>query len=142
MNEKPSAQYIRAAQEYAQSGSVRKSARAAKIAESTLHNWKRQEEFQRLVGMFREIFLKEVVSGIITGAQGAIARLIVLLKSKEEAVCLKAAELLLEYFERLNEEQKFLRDKPFGFSGNVEGFDIVEAVEQAEESKNSSNVTQ
>lgn len=141
MNEKPSVQYIRAAQEYAQTGSVRKSARAAKVAESTLHNWKKEEEFQKFVGMFRDIFLKEVVSGIVSGAQSAIARLIVLLKSKEEAVCLKAAELLLEYFERLNEEQKFFKGKQFGFSTDVEGFDIVTAVEEAEDQKNSGDAT-
>jgi hypothetical protein len=142
MNEKPSVQYIRAAQEYAQTGSVRKSAREAKVAESTLQNWKRDEEFQKLVGLFREVFLKEVISGIVSGARDAIARLIFLLKSKDETVCLKSAELLLEYFERLSEEQKMFKGPGIGFNPDQVEFDIVKAVEQAEDKKNSGGVSQ
>lgn len=132
-----SLKYIKAAEAYAQTGSIREAAKRAGVSESTLYLWRKEKEFQELVDFFSKLFIKEICQGLTQATKEVVDKLREILKEKltpEEAV--EIANLLLTFFERLSH----FKEAKIGFevegkSSLAELIDEYEGEKRGEEEK-------
>ncbi len=138
-----SKKYLEAARIYAETGSIRETARRLGISESTLYLWRQEEEFQQWVNYFNGLILNEIKQGIISATREAIQKLNQLLHSKEIGTdeAIHIARLLLEYYERILEESQ---KQPMGFAVGEEAkqptlVDLISQLQEEKERKDEEN---
>ena len=128
-------QRLLAAEELARSGSTRKAAKAAGVAESTIRNWKREKEFQDLINLFCAIFYQATVSRVVSAVSLLMDKLYgEIEKTKEPEILLQIAQALTPYFELIQAEAEKYKGKTIGFTP-PESKSLAEMVAEAEKSK-------
>jgi hypothetical protein len=140
---KQSQKFLIAAEVYARTGSIREAARAAKVSEATIYNWRRQEDFIKLVNFFRYSFFEQLITNLAEAGDKAIKKLIQLLESQNEDTALAAASELLKFFELIKIEKDELKQAAIsgkiGFTTEAKSWvDILKELEEKE--KNGSNI--
>jgi len=138
---KQSQKFLIAAEVYARTGSIREAARAAKVSEATVYNWRRQEDFIKLVNFFRYSFFEQLITSLAEAGDKAIKKLIQLLESQNEDTALAAASELLKFFELIKIEKDELKQAAvagkIGFAAETKSW--VDVLKELEE-KNGSNI--
>jgi hypothetical protein len=141
---KQSQKFLIAAEVYARTGSIREAARAAKVSEATVYNWRRQEDFIKLVNFFRYSFFEQLITNLAEAGDKAIKKLIQLLESQNEDTALAAASELLKFFELIKIEKDELKQAAvagkigFAAAETKSWVDILKELEEKE--KNGSNI--
>jgi hypothetical protein len=140
---KQSQKFLIAAEVYARTGSIREAARQAKVSEATVYNWRRQEDFIKLVNFFRYSFFEQLITNLAEAGDKAIKKLIQLLESQNEDTALAAASELLKFFELIKIEKDELKQAAasgkMGFAAETKSWvDVLKELEEKE--KNGSNI--
>jgi len=133
---KQSQKFLIAAEVYARTGSIREAARHAKVSEATVYNWRRQEDFIKLVNFFRYSFFEQLITNLAEAGDKAIKKLIQLLESQNEDTALAAASELLKFFELIKIEKDELKQATvagkIGFTVETSWADVLKELEEKE----------
>lgn len=71
---------------------------AAKISKTTFYEWLQNETFKRELGALRNQTIDDAVACLKAGIGGAVVKVLKLLDSRNEAIQLRAAQTIIDYF--------------------------------------------